>query len=242
VIPSMGSVENFDLLMSNNDINIAFMQYDVLIANNLLNSKLKNQVRVLFPLFLDEEIHLITKKGSKINNLKQLKGKRVGIGSREQGTHVTASLIKDKTGINWDNIEIPSSECYNALMRGEIDAYFFVGGIPVKSFGDMEDTTQIQLVNIKSKSLKDIYRAKKIKAGTYKWQLKTVSTYAVPMLIVVKIENLSNEMEVKVNQLLVDINANIQKMQSEGHPKWKDVYYRNQDIDWPYYYVRAKVE
>jgi len=49
-------------------------------------------------------------------------------------------------------------------------------------------------------------------------------------------------MEVKVNQLLVDINANIQKMQSEGHPKWKDVYYRNQDIDWPYYYVRAKVE
>ena len=48
--------------------------------------------------------------------------------------------------------------------------------------------------------------------------------------------------EEAVNQLLADIKANISKMQEDGHPKWKEVYYRNQDIDWPYYYVRAKVE
>ena len=242
VLTSKGSMDNFKQLMADNDINIAFMQYDVLLTNKLLNNKLQDEVNVLFPLFLDEEIHLIAKKGSKIKKLKDLKGKKVAIGTPEQGTHVTALTIKEKTGIDWDNVEMGSNEAYEALMRGEIDAYFYVGGMPINSLLDLPDTAQIQLVNIKDKRLNDIYRKKKIEKGTYLWQKKTVKTYAVPTLIVVKIKDMSLETEKQVNKLLDDINKNIKKMQETGHPKWKEVYYRNQDIDWPYYYVRAKVE
>jgi TRAP transporter TAXI family solute receptor len=242
VLTSNGSMDNFKQLMADNDINIAFMQYDVLLTNKLLNNKLQDEVNVLFPLFLDEEIHLIAKKGSKIKKLKDLKGKKVAIGTPEQGTHVTALTIKEKTGIDWDNVEMGSNEAYEALMRGEIDAYFYVGGMPINSLLDLPDTAQIQLVNIKDKRLNDIYRKKKIEKGTYLWQKKTVKTYAVPTLIVVKIKDMSLETEKQVNKLLDDINNNIKKMQETGHPKWKEVYYRNQDIDWPYYYVRAKVE
>jgi TRAP transporter TAXI family solute receptor len=242
VLTSNGSMDNFKQLMADNDINIAFMQYDVLLTNKLLNNKLQDEVNVLFPLFLDEEIHLIAKKGSKIKKLKDLKGKKVAIGTPEQGTHVTALTIKEKTGIDWDNVEMGSNEAYEALMRGEIDAYFYVGGMPINSLLDLPDTAQIQLVNIKDKRLNDIYRKKKIEKGTYLWQKKTVKTYAVPTLIVVKIKDMSLETEKQVNKLLDDINKNIKKMQETGHPKWKEVYYRNQDIDWPYYYVRAKVE
>jgi TRAP transporter TAXI family solute receptor len=242
VLTSKGSMDNFKQLMADNDINIAFMQYDVLLTNKLLNNKLQDEVNVLFPLFLDEEIHLIAKKGSKIKKLKDLKGKKVAIGTPEQGTHVTALTIKEKTGIDWDNVEMGSNEAYEALMRGEIDAYFYVGGMPINSLLDLPDTAQIQLVNIKDKRLNDIYRKKKIEKGTYLWQKKTVKTYAVPTLIVVKIKDMSLETEKQVNKLLDDINNNIKKMQETGHPKWKEVYYRNQDIDWPYYYVRAKVE
>ena len=242
VLTSNGSMDNFHQLMKDNDINIAFMQYDVLLANKLLDSKLKDKIRVLFPLFLDEEIHLIAKKGSKIKNIKDLEGMKVGIGTPEQGTHVTALTIKDKTGIGWDDVEIGSNEAYEALLNGEIDAYFYVGGMPISSLKDLADTAQIQLVNIKHKSLKDIYRAKKIKKGTYKWQTKTVKTYAVPTLIVVKIQGMELYYEKAVNQFLTDIKANIPKMQQDGHPKWQEVYYQNQVIDWPYYYERAKVE
>jgi len=242
VLTSNGSMDNFKQLMADNDINIAFMQYDVLLTNKLLNNKLQDEVNVLFPLFLDEEIHLIAKKGSKIKKLKDLKGKKVAIGTPEQGTHVTALTIKEKTGIDWDNVEMGSNEAYEALMRGEIDAYFYVGGMPINSLLDLPDTAQIQLVNIKDKRLNDIYRKKKIEKGTYLWQKKTVKTYAVPTLIVVKFKDMSLETEKQVNKLLDDINNNIKKMQETGHPKWKEVYYTNQDIDWPYYYVRAKVE
>ena len=243
VLNSKGSVDNFNQLIDlDNNIFVAFMQYDVLLTNKLLNNKLQDEVNVLFPLFLDEEIHLIAKKGSKIKKLKDLKGKKVAIGTPEQGTHVTALTIKEKTGIDWDNVEMGSNEAYEALMRGEIDAYFYVGGMPINSLLDLPDTAQIQLVNIKDKRLNDIYRKKKIEKGTYLWQKKTVKTYAVPTLIVVKIKDMSLETEKQVNKLLDDINNNIKKMQETGHPKWKEVYYRNQDIDWPYYYVRAKVE
>ncbi len=242
VMVSGGSVENFNLVMEENDINIAFMQYDVLMTNKLINSKLSDEVRVLFPLFLDEEIHLISKKGSKITQLKHLKGKKVGIGSIGQGAHVTAMNIKNKTGIDWEDVEINSNDALKALLDGEIDAYFYVGGLPVKSLEVLADTTQIQLVNIKHKSLKDTYKSKKIEGGTYKWQSKKVSTYAVPTLIVVKVKNMTPELEKQVNKLLEDINANLQKMQKNGHPKWSSVYYQNQDIDWPYYYAKARVD
>jgi hypothetical protein len=38
------------------------------------------------------------------------------------------------------------------------------------------------------------------------------------------------------------VNANLKKMQTNGHDKWKDVYFKNQDIDWPYYYARPVVK
>jgi uncharacterized protein len=242
VLTSQGSVDNFQQLMENREISIAFMQYDVLVTNKLLNPKLPEQVRILFPLFLDEEIHLITKKGSKIKNLKDLKGKRVGIGSQGQGTHVTALNIKEKTKLDWENVEISSNEAYKALMDGKIDAYFYVGGTPIQSFIDLPDSAQIQLVNISHKNLNDTYKAKKLEKGTYPWMESSVTTYSVPMLIVVNVRDLNLETEIQVNKLLEDINKSIQKMQKEGHPKWSAVYYQNQEINWPYYFARAKVE
>lgn len=242
VITTEGSVENFNQIMNQNDISVGFMQYDVLVTNKLLNPKLPDQIRILVPLFLDEEIHIIAKRGSKIKKLKDLKGKKVGIGSAGQGTHVTALNIKEKTGMDWENVEISSNYAYKALMRGEIDAYFYVGGFPVKSLMDLPDTAQIQLVNLKHRNLDDTYKKKKLEKGDYPWLTKNITTYAVPTLIVVKVKDMTLEVEKQVNLLLEDIRSNMSKMQKEGHPKWSAVYYQNQEIDWPYYYVRAKVE
>jgi len=239
VLTSGGSVDNYKQLMADNDINISFLQYDVLVTNKLLNSGLSNDIKILFPLFLDEEIHLITRKDSKIKKLKHLKGKKVGIGST---THVTALNIKAKTGIDWENVEISSNDAYDALLKGEVDAYFYVGGAPVSSLQEKGDTANIRLVNIKHKSLKDVYRKKKVDKSTYSWMEKSAKTYAVPTLMVVKTKDMSLETEKRVNKLYEDIQTNIQTIQKSGHPKWASVYYQNQEIDWPYYYVRAKVE
>ena len=240
---SEGSVDNFNQLVSDdNSINATFLQYDVLLLNELKAPSIRENLRVLLPLFLDEEIHLIAKKGSGITDLNDLRGKRVAVGTKEQGTYVTATTIKQRTGVAWFDIEMSSIDAYQALLDGTIDAYFYVGGAPVSSLSKLGTDAKIQLVNIKHKALKDIYRVKKIKKGTYAWQEKTISTFAVPTLLVVKVKNMSDDTQLKFNNLLADVQANMKKMQSEGHPKWKEVYFKNQDIDWPYYYAKPVVK
>lgn len=243
VLTSSGSVDNFNQLISDeNSINATFIQYDVLLANELNNPSIRENLRVLLPLFLDEEIHLIAKNGSNISDLSDLRGKRVAIGTKDQGTYITATMIKQRTGIAWFDVEMNSNDAYKALIDGVIDAYFYVGGAPVSSLKKLGADAPIHLVSIKDKSLNDIYRKKKIAKGTYSWQQKSVTTYAVPTLLVVKVKNMSDDTQQKFNTLLNDVNANMKKMQTSGHPKWKDVYFKNQDIDWPYYYAKPVVK
>ena len=243
VLTSAGSVDNYNQLISDdNSINATFLQYDVLLANEMKTPEIRNDLRVLLPLFLDEEIHLIAKKGSGIESLSDLRGKRVGVGTKEQGTYVTATTIKQRTGIAWEDVEISSNDAFQQLIDGKIDAYFYVGGAPVASLAKLGADAPIMLVNIKHKALKDIYRKKKISGGTYAWQQKSISTFAVPTLLVVKVKDMSDDTQIKFNTLLKDVEEHINEMQDNGHVKWKDVYFKNQDIDWPYYYARPVVK
>lgn len=243
VLNSNGSVDNYNQLINqDNNIFVTFMQYDVLLANELQNPELRKDLRVLLPLFLDEEIHLIAKKGSKITNLKDLRGKKVAIGVRGQGTYVTAQTIKQRTQTAWIDIEMSSIDAYAALVKGEIDAYFYVGGSPVSSLTELGKDAPIQLVNIKSSSLEDIYTEKKIKKGTYPWQTSTITTFAVPTLLVVNVKDMSKDTQRKLNTLLADTEKGLKGFQKTGHPKWRDVYTKNQTIDWPYYYSRPVVD
>jgi TRAP transporter TAXI family solute receptor len=234
---SKGSVDNFEQLNKDNEVNIAFMQYDVLLANEMIDAKIKDHMRILIPLFLDEEIHLITKQSSEIKKITDLEMKKVGIGTTDQGTHITAKTIKNKTGINWEDVEISSNEAYDALMAGKIDAYFYVGGVPINELKDKKD---IKLVSVKHKSLKDIYVKKKIDVEAYPWMEKKVITIAVPTLFVLNNSKIDDNFKKEVEKLYFDIKDNVTKLQADGHPKWKDVYYKNTEINWPYYYIPEK--
>jgi len=243
VLNSNGSVENFQKLMDQeNNIYVAFMQYDVLLTNELQNPDLRKNLRILLPLYIDEEIHIIAKKGSGINSLKDLRGKRVAVGMRNQGSYVTAQTIKQNAHIAWIDVEMETIEAHTAVIKGEIDAFIYVGGQPIASLVNLGSDAPIQLVNLKSKALEDLYVSRNIKSGTYPWQTETVTTYAVPTVIVVNIENMSNDTQNKLNNLLLDTQKGLKEFQKNGHPKWQDVYTKNQAIDWPFYYYKPVVD
>jgi hypothetical protein len=242
IYTSKGSIDNFEQLMGANKINITFLQYDVLIMQGILNSKIREKVRILLPLFIDEEIHLITKKDSKIKSVKDLKFKKVGIGLPSQGTNITARNIKDKLGIVWTDVETHSNDGLQALLEGKVDAYFYVGGAPVEAlqaFGAAAKD-QIKLVAISDRRLKGTYQPRIIKKGLYAWVEKDVKTIVVPTILAVNLDKLSPDMKSQVELLYRDITDNVKKLQTEGHPKWKSVYYQNAEIHWPYYYIPRK--
>ena len=76
--------------------------------------------------------------------------------------------------------------------------------------------------------------------GTYKWQDKTINTYAVSTLMVIKTKDLPKDKEEQITKMINEVKNNMSKIQATGHAKWKDVYYRNQTIDWPYYYIKQE--
>jgi len=243
VLNSKGSVDNYNQLVDNdNDIFVSFLQYDVLLINELQNPNLRKELRVLLPLFLDEEIHLIVRKDSKIKKLKNLKGKKVAVGDKYQGTLVTAQTIKKKTKVDWIDVVMSSENAYAALLRGEIDAYFFVGGAPVALLAGEGESVPIRLLDIKNSSLSDIYTKKEIAGGTYPWQKSSITTYAVPTIMVVNIKGMSDDTQVKLNMLLKDTEDGLKGFQKTGHPKWQDVYTESQSVDWPYYYSKPIVK
>jgi TRAP transporter TAXI family solute receptor len=243
VVNSRGSIDNYEQLINkDNNIYVSFLQYDVLLLNELQNPNLRKELRVLLPLFLDEEIHIIARKESKINKVKDLKGKKVAVGDKYQGTFVTAQTVKKMTKIDWIDVIMSSENAYAALLRGEIDAYFFVGGAPVALLAGEGESVPIKLVNLKNSALSEVYTKTEIGADVYPWQETSVTTYAVPTLMVVNISGMSDDTQEKLNMLLEDTQNGLKGFQENGHPKWHDVYTENQAVNWPFYYSKPVVK
>lgn len=239
---SEGSLENMELIKNDENVHLAFMQYDVLLTQEKMNSGVKEYIQIFLPLFLDEEVHVLTLKESGIKKLKHLEGKEVAVGSPEQGTFVTAKTIKNHTGINWEEVEMNSNEAFKALAEGQVDAMFYVGGIPVSSIQALPDDLRerLRFVKVRHPKLKDIYKKKTYKDGGYTWYDDKIKTIATPTLLVVNTRHLDDAKEKELQELYRDVKSSIKELQETGHEKWMDVYYKNQNIRWPYYYVPDK--
>lgn len=87
----------------------------------------KEKLRVIANLF-PEDLHLVLPKGGKLNSLKDLEGKRVGIAQAGSGTQIAVELILAEQGITRDNIdeaELNNSQSAERLADGQLDAYFY---------------------------------------------------------------------------------------------------------------------
>lgn len=238
VFTSMGSKDNLSKLLNDN-FQLGFLQYDVLLYNELENPEIKNKIKVMLPLY-DEEIHLIARSDGGINSLSDLRGKRVGIGSNRSGTSVTATFIQYKTMIKWTPVELPFENSFSALINDSIDAFFYVGAAPSNLLKSLSANVQhlIKLVPIENKNLKDFYLTKTIDKNVYPWLNEDINTISVRSLIAVNINNLNDSTTLEINNLYEDLSGNLKGIQKNklSHPKWHDVDFTNMDgIDWPVY-------
>ena len=238
VYPSMGSLDNFSKLQSDS-FELAFLQYDVLLYKELENPTIKDNIKVLLPLY-NEEVHLITRNNSNINSLNDLIGKRIGMGSEKSGTNITARFIQYKTTFKWKSFNIPFDKCLAALMNDSIDAFFYVGAAPSNLLKSLSSDVQqlIKLVPIENKLLKDFYSTKAIKKDVYPWVNEDVKTIAVKSLIAVNTSNINKQEAIQVDALYDDLKGNLKGIQKNklSHAKWKDVDFTDMDgVDWPVY-------
>lgn len=237
---SDGSFYNF-LQINKSDVDITFLQYDVLLYEDMKDLKRKFKktadIRILLPVST-EEIHLITTKDSGIEEFSDLKKKRVGIGSTLQGTNITAKYIKEQTGMKWDDVELPYDKAFRALFNGDIDAFFFVGAAPISDLAHLAKSMKdkIKLISLPvNEKLKEAYGEQvDINNTMYSWVDKPIKTYAVKAILVTSIRGQTPEQVENLRKLFQAIKDNKDKKgYFEG---WKDVkFVEDKDIEFEYH-------
>lgn len=99
----------------------------------------------------DSYVHLVVRADSPITDVRHLRGKRVGLGAVGSGTRVTARRILQEARVGLREMTADASELAVAaemLHAGELDAFFFVSGIPNSAVTELARSIPIRLVDL----------------------------------------------------------------------------------------------
>lgn len=225
---SEGSVQNYRKVLKSEGDQVAFVQQDVIFFNEYKdlekNTNYTENIKYLLALGA-EHVHLITKKDSEINSLADLEKKKVGIGSKNQGTQFTAKQIKKLTGISWVDNETPVQQCFAALLNDEIDAFFMVGAVPITKLDMMsrEMRLHFKLVPIQDERLNGDYIEMKFTKGDYPWVEEDIVTVGTRLFLVHNDSRTSDKTKKLLQKMLSKIYENREELMANAHPIFEDM-------------------
>ncbi len=144
----------------------------------------KDNIRIIANLY-PEDMHLVLPKGVKLDSLKDLNGKRVGVAAAGSGTQVSVRMILKFYGIEAKEQELGLSQSTQRLADGQLDAFFYAGGTPFASLIQLGSTKGFELYKFSEVERKEInkiipyYVESNIPAGTYENITTDTPTIAV---------------------------------------------------------------
>ncbi len=124
-----------------------------------------------------EPVTVIARADAGVNQLTDVKGKRLNIGNPGSGTRGTWEVIEEALGWKRSDLklaaEMKSAETGQAVCDGKIDAYFWLVGHPSALTQESLATCDAKLVHVKGKAIDKLvsdnsyYRTATIPAGMY---------------------------------------------------------------------------
>ncbi len=192
-VASNGSVANINGITSG-QMESGFTQSDVAYwaytGTGVYEGKPKvGDLRLIGNLY-PETIHIVARKGSGINSVADLKGKRVSLDEPGSGTLVDARIILGAFGITEKDIKaeyLKPNQAGDKIRDGGLDAFFFVGGYPTGAISELASAGGgIDLVPVtgpevdKLRAQYGFFSTDTIPANTYKGigEVKTIAVGA----------------------------------------------------------------
>jgi uncharacterized protein len=100
--------------------------------------------------FYEQPLHIVTKEGTGIKSVMDLRKRRVSVGAPNSGTEEQADYVLKALGIDWNKDitreKLGVSESVAALKDGKIDAFFWSGAVPTSSIIDLANTPGLKMV------------------------------------------------------------------------------------------------
>jgi uncharacterized protein len=235
-VTSHGSTSNVEAIASDK-VEAGFVQADVAywayMGTGVFEGKPKvESLRVIANLY-PESIHLVVPKDSSIQSVADLKGKRVSVGEAGSGTATDAKLILEAFGVAQNDIDAKSltpAESAASLKKGELDAFFFVGGYPATLISDLAGTGKgIRLVPVAGEQTDQLlaqhrfFSRETIPADTYKG-VGEVASLSVGAQFVTS-ANVDADTVYDITRTLW--NRNTRRLLDAGHVKGKQIRIEN---------------
>lgn len=109
----------------------------------------KQPVRIALS-FYEQPLHIVTKEGTGVKSIMDLKKRRVSVGAPNSGTEEQADYALKAMGIDWNKDltreKLGVGESVGALKDGKIDAFFWSGAVPTSSIIDLATTPGLKMV------------------------------------------------------------------------------------------------
>jgi TRAP transporter TAXI family solute receptor len=138
--------------------------------------------------------HLVTKDGSGITKVADLKGKRVSMGSAGSGTEIIGNRTLEAYGLNpatdIQRERLGVADSANSLRDNRIDAFFWSGGLPTAAVNELANATKLKFLDLSEGIAKmastygPFYVPVKIPAGVYKDVPETTVSGVANLLVV----------------------------------------------------------
>ncbi len=116
--------------------------YDAVKGNAQFKDKPASGARALAVLYTNYT-QIVTKDGTGINTVADLKGKRVSVGAPASGTEIIANRTLEAVGLTQSDLQVQKlgvADSATALKDGKVDAFFWSGGLPTSAITDLVNT------------------------------------------------------------------------------------------------------
>jgi len=221
-----GALQSITDILYLRGIDFGIVQSDVLkyIKDERIYPSIENRINYITKLH-NQEFHIIAGKG--IGSLADLNGRKVNIGIRGSGSHITATAVFKASGVEVDATEYDEANALDKLRLGEIAAMVYVAGKPAPLFAQVAADQNLHLVPVPFNDKLGDYLPAKFTAADYPGLVesgKTVPTIAVRAVLAVFNWAPGSERYKKVVNFISTFFTKFSELRKPPrHPKWREV-------------------
>ena len=175
-----------------------------------------------------ESVHLVVRADSEINDLSDLKGKRVSVDELGSGTQLDVEPMLAAYSLSFDDIQpiyLKPVDSIERMRRGLLDAFFVIAGYPVSGVKKLVEDGIGRVVSLQGEPIDkliydyDYFTMQIIPAGIYS-NGSEIPTLSVPAQIIVR-EDISENTIYEITKILWSRDA-LQSLAS-GHLKGAEI-------------------
>lgn len=185
VLQTQGSPDNIDKVLAG-AADVAFVAADVAADRYKNDPRLTTLARIH-----DDYLHIVVRADSDIRTVAQLRGHRIATGSPSSGVEYIARRLLQATDLTGAVTTSARGldDSVKALLNGDIDAFFWSGGLPTPVLAGYNGSGRLRLLDIadvmpKMQEINQVYGTASIPASTYN-QPGPVTTLLVPNFLIV---------------------------------------------------------